>query len=201
METNEGENIGSLASFVCKDALELRSFKDKCEEFLTKVCVPAGWDGSTYKLCQGQPTYKYRKKLLTNFIDEQKSKGITVKGTKSETSITTKEFFEQLKQFSELAEPKDSFSEFSNSGSPDLIDLFEKNFKLRGVVVRKSDTKFKASILIRREGRHGNLPLSEYIIDVHNESEGGCRFKVGDIVEVTKCTRKQGEVLEPEVIK
>lgn len=200
METNEGESIEDLAKSICKDALELRSFKDKCEEFLTKVCVPAGWDGSTYKLSQGHPTYKYRKKLLKNFIDEQKAKGVTVKGNKSETSIITKEFFEQLKQFSELAEPKDSFSEFSNSGSPALIDLFEKNFKICGVVVRKSDTKFKASVLIKREG-HSNLPLSEHIIDVHNESGGGYRFKVGDIVEVTKCMRKQGEALEPEVIK
>ncbi len=190
------KEIDDLVASICKDALEIRNFKGKCVEFLTEVAVPAGWKDTSYRLSQGHPTYKYRKKLLTDFIDKQKSESVTVTGT------TTKQFFEQLQQFSELAEANDSFSEFSSPGCPALIDLFEENLKLHGVVVRKSDTKFKASVLIKRKGRgkqHGNLSVTEHVIDLKNESKGGYRFKVGDIVEITKCARKQGVALEPEV--
>lgn len=196
MATEEGRSIEDLASSICKDVLELRNFKGKCVEFLTEVTVPAGWKDTPYRLSQGHPTYKYRKKLLTDFIDKQKSEGVTVTGT------TTKHFFEQLQEFSELAEASDSFSEFSSPGCPALVDLFEENLKLHGVVVRKSDTKFKASVLIKRKGRgkqRGNLSLTEHVINGKSESEGGYRFKVGDIVEITKCARWQGVALEPEV--
>ena len=204
MATEESGNIGDLAASICRDALELRNFKDKCVAFLTKVSVPADWNDTSYRLAQGHPTYKYRKRLLTNFIEEQKSKGIVVTGTKSETSIMTKEFFEQLEKFLELQEANDSFSEFANPGCPALIDLFDKNLKLQGVVVRKSNTKL--CVLIKRElkgGRkqHANSSLTEHIIDLKGEPDGGYCFKVGDIVEVTRCRRKEKVALEPEVIK
>lgn len=38
MATEEGGNIDSLVSIICKDALERRNFKSKCEEFLT-MCL------------------------------------------------------------------------------------------------------------------------------------------------------------------
>ena len=204
MATEESGNIDDLAAIICKDALELRNFKGKCLEFLTKVFVPGDWEDRSYRLTQEHPTYTYRKKLLTTFIEEQKSKGVMVIGTKSKTSITTENFFELLEKFSELQETNDSFPEFANPGYPALIDLFDKNLKLQGVVVRKSDTKL--CVLIKRElkgGRkqHANSSLTEHIIDVKGEPDGGYCFKVGDIVEVTKCRRKDKVALEPEVIK
>ncbi len=195
-DTEKDGDIDKLVKSICKDALEIRNFKGKCVEFLTEVAIPAGWKDTSYVLSQGHPTYKCRKKLLTDFINKQKSEGVTVTGT------TTKQFFEQLKEFSELAEGNDSFSEISSPGCPALIDLFEENLKLHGVVVWKSDTKLKASVLIKRNGRskqRSNLSLTEHVIDVRNESKGGYCFKVGDIVEITKCARKQGVALEPEV--
>lgn len=158
MATEEDGNIDDLVSIICNDVLERHNFKSKCEEFLTKVSVPAGWKQCTaYRLHQGHPTYKYRKKLLTNFIQKQKSEGFTVKST------TRKQFFEQLQQFSELSEPDDSFSEFNSSGRPALVDLFEQNLKLLCVVVRKSDTGLRASVLIETKGHNrqdDNLSLT-----------------------------------------
>ena len=48
MAAEGGRNIEDLASSICKDVLELRNFKGKCEEFLTRVSVPAGWEGMQY---------------------------------------------------------------------------------------------------------------------------------------------------------
>lgn len=199
MATEEDGNIDSLVSIICKDVLERRNFKSKCEEFLTKVSVPASWlEGYSYRLHQGNPTYRYRKKLLSNFIQMRVSEGFTVK------SSTTKQFFDELQAFSELSESNDSFSEFWSSECPAFIDLFEQNIKLCGPVVRKSDTELKVSVLIKTRGRNrqdDNLSLTEHVIDLQNEFEEGCRIKVGDIVEVTKCGRKEGVAFEPEVIK
>ena len=199
MATEEGRNIDDLVSSICKDFLERRNFKDKCLEFLTHVSVPNGWENIGYRLHQGNPTYKYRKKLLKNFIDKQKSQGFSV------TNTTTKQFFEQLQHFSDLAETKDSFSEFCQSGSPGLVDLFEKNVKLCGVVIRKCkyDASYKASVLIKRDNskQDGRPSLTEHVVDFQNESDGGYNLKVGDIVEVTQCRRKKGVAMEPEVIK
>ena len=199
MATEEGGNIDDLASSICRDVLERRNFKAKCLEFLTHVSVPNGWENSGYKLHQGNPTYKYRKKLLKYFIDKQKSHGFSV------TNTTTKQFFEQLQHFSDLAETEDSFSEFFQSGSLALVDLFEKNVKLCGVVIRKwkCDPSYKASVLIKRDHseQDGRPSLTEHVIDFQNESDGGYNLKVGDIVEVTQCRRKKGVTMEPEVIK
>lgn len=199
MATKGGGNIDDLVSSICPDFLERRNLKGKCQEFITKVSVPVGYEDSqresAYRLHQGHPTYKYRENLLADFIDTKKSEGFAL------TSSTSRQFFEELQQFSETQESDDCFSEFFYRGCPPLIDLFEQNVKLHGVVVRKSDTSLKASVLIRRKG-HGSLPsLTEHVIDLRNESEGGYCLKVGDIVEITKCRRTEGVALEPEVIK
>ena len=197
MATEEDGNIDSLVSIICKDVLERRNFKSKCEEFLTKVSVPASWEGNAYRLHQGNPTYRYRKKLLSNFIDKRVSEGFTVK------SSTTKQFFDELQEFSKLSESNDSFSEFWSSERPALIDLFEQNIKLCGPVVRKSDRELKVSVLLKARGRNrqdDNLSLTEHVIDLQNEFEEGYRIKVGDIVEVTKCRRNERVAFEPEVI-
>ena len=197
MATEEDGNIDSLVSIICKDVLERRNFKSKCEEFLTKVSVPASWEGNAYRLHQGNPTYRYRKKLLSNFIRKRVSEGFTVK------SGTTKQFFDELQEFSKLSESNDSFSEFWSSERPALIDLFEQNIKLCGPVVRKSDKELKVSVLLKARGRNrqdDNLSLTEHVIDLQNEFEEGYRIKVGDIVEVTKCRRNERVAFEPEVI-
>ena len=200
MATEEDRDIDSLVPIICKDALERRNFKIKCVEFLTKVSVPASWEGNVYRLHQRNPTYRYRKKLLSNFIDKRVSEGFTVKGG------TTKQFFDELQEFSESSESGDSFSEYWSSESPALIDLFEQNIKLCGPVVRKSDTKLKVSVLIQTRGHNrqdGNLSLTEHVIDLQNECEEGYQYciKVGDILEVTRCRRNEGVAFEPEVIK
>lgn len=199
MATEEDGNIDSLVSIICKDVLERRNFKSKCEEFLSKVSVPASWlEGNAYRLHQGNPTYRYRKKLLSNFIQNRVLEGFTVK------SSTTKQFFDDLQEFSVLSESNDSFSEFWSSERPALIDLFEQNIKLCGPVVRKSDTELKVSVLIKIRGQNrqdDSLSLTEHIIDLQNEFKEDYRIKVGDIVEVTKCRRNERVAFEPEVIK
>ena len=195
MATKGGGNIDDLVSSICKDFLELRNFKGKCQQFLSELSVPVGYEDSTYRLHPEHPTYKHRKNLLADFIDTKKSEGFAL------TSSTSRQFFEELRQFSETQESDYCFSEFFYHGCPPLIDLFEQNVKLHGVVVRKSDTSLKASVLIRREGHGSLLSLTEHVIDLRNESEGGYCLKVGDIVEVTKCRRTEGVALEPEVIK
>lgn len=199
MATEEDRNIDSLVSIICKDVLERRNFKSKCEEFLTKVSVPASWpEGNAYRLHQRNPTYRYRKKLLSNFIQKRVSEGFTVK------SSTTKQFFDELQAFSELSESNDSFSEFWSSERPALIDLFEQNIKLCGPVVRKFDTELKASVLLKTRShsrQDDNLSFTEYIIDLQNEFKEDYRIKVGDIVEATKCRRNDRVAFEPEVIK
>ena len=198
MAAEEHGNIDALVSIICKDALERPKFKSKCEEFLTKVSVPAGWEGNGYRLHQGNLTYSYRKKLLSNFIHKRVSEGFTVK------SGTTKQFFDELLEFSELSESDDSFSEFWSSERPALLDLFEHNIKLCGPVVRKSEMDHKASVLLTTKGHNrqdDNLFLTEHVIDLQIECEEGYDMKVGDIVEVTKCKRNEGVAYEPEVIK
>lgn len=198
MATEEDGSIDSLVSIICKDALERRHFKSKCEEHLTKVSVPAGWEDKEYRLHQENPTYKYRKKILTNFIHKRVSEGFTVKGGKSE------QFLDELQEFSELPESDDNFSEFWSSKRPASPDLLQQNIKLCGPVVWKSDTELKASVLIKTKGHyreHGDLSFTEHIIDLQNEFEEGYDINVGDIIEVTKCRRNEEVAFEPEVLK
>ena len=56
-------------------------------------------------------------------------------------------------------------------------------------------------IRVRLKPQDGHSALIEYVIDVKNESLIGYDLKVGDIVEVTQCRRKEGVAMEPEVIK
>jgi len=199
MAADEEGTIDSLVSIICKDVLERPNFKSKCEEFLTKVSVPAGWEGKAYRLHQGNSTYRYRKKILSNFIHQRVSERFIVKH-----GGTAKQFFDELQEFSMSSESDDSFSEFWSSESPALINLFEQNIKLFGPVVRKSHMELKVSVLIKARGHNrqdDSLPFTEHVIDLQNEFEDGYRIKVGDIVEVSKCRRNEGVAFEPEVTK
>ena len=209
MATEKDGDIDSLLCRICPDidVFERKKFKDKLVEYLTRVSVPAGWETCGYRLSKEHPTYKYHKRLLENFIDKQK---LEDEKQKSVSSIVTKTkpevFFEQLKQFVKVEEQNDSFSEFCESRRSALLDLFEKNVKLCGVVIRKCTYNAghcKLSVLIKvpRKAQNGHSELIEHAIDVKNESLRGYDLKVGDIVEVTQCRRKEGVAMEPEVIK
>ena len=211
MATEQDGDIDSLVSRICPgvDFFERRKFKDKLVEYLTRVSVPAGWETNGYRLSKKHPTYKYHKRLLENFIDKQKLEDEKQKLAGSTVTKTTPEvFFEQLKQFVKVEEQNDSFSEFCDSRRSALIDLFEENLKLRGVVIRKCTYNAghcKLSVLIKVprnfKAQDGYSELIEHAIDVKNESLRGYDLKVGDIVEVTQCRRKEGVAMEPEVIK
>ena len=200
--TSEGdESIDGLVKQICKDFLRQHEFKIKFQTFLTKVEVPCGWEDKGYKLNQGHPTYEYRLKILKNLVRQKKSEGFSL------TKETSKEFFDELNQ---ILKNDDSFPDSHDSRSKHGIDLFEQNVKLQGVVVRKSEEKQKASVLIKQEdcgkcGDASSLSLCELVVSLQDEGEHGKGFhlkvSVGDIVEVTKCRRKEGEGLEPDIIK
>ncbi|XP_022807453.1 uncharacterized protein LOC111344483 isoform X1 [Stylophora pistillata] len=209
MATEQDGDIDSLVSRFCSksDFFEFKKYKDKLVEYLSHVAVPAGWEKSGYRLSKEHPTYKYHKRLLENFIENQKLQDENQKSAGSTVTKRTPEVFvEQLKQFVKEAEKNDSFSEFGESERPALIDLLKENLKLCGVVVRKctySAHHYKASVLIKEncKAQDGHTALTEHVIDVKNESQRGYDLKVGDIVEVTQCRRKEGVAMEPEVIK
>ena len=155
MATKQDGDMDDLVSRICPniDFFERKKFKHKLLEYLTHVSVPVGWETCGYKLSEEHPTYKYRNRLLGNFIEKQK---LDEEKQKSASLIVTKttpeEFIEQLKQFVKEAEQNDSFSEFCESRSSALIDLFQENFKLCGVVIRKCTYNAghcKASVLIK----------------------------------------------------
>ena len=209
MATEKDGDIDSLLCRICPDidVFERKKFKDKLVEYLTRVSVPAGWETCGYRLSKEHPTYKYHKRLLENFIDKQKLEDEKQKSAGSTVTKTTAEvFFEQLKQFVKVEEQNDSFSEFCDSRRSALIDLFEENLKPHGVVIRKctynaGHCKVSVLIEVRHKAQDGHSALIEHLIDVENESLRGYDLKVGDIVEVTQCRRKEGVAMEPEVIK
>lgn len=50
MVIEEDGNIDFLVLIICKDVLERRNFKSKCEEFLIKVFVLVSWlEGYLYR--------------------------------------------------------------------------------------------------------------------------------------------------------
>ena len=208
MVTVQDGDIDSLVSRIYPniDFFERRKFKDKLVEYLTHVSVPAGWETCGYRLSKEHPTYKYHKRLLENFMEEQKLEEEKQKSASlTITKTTPEEFVEQLKQFVKVAKQNDSFSEFCEARSA-LIDLFQENFKLCGVVIRKctyNADHCKVSVLIKVpcKAQDGHSALIEHVIDVKNESLRGYDLKVGDIVEVSRCWRKEGVAMEPEVIK
>ena len=198
MNSEGDESIDGLVKEICKDPLQRREFESKFQTFLTNVNVPHGWEDKGYKLNQDHPTYGYRLKILKNFVRQKKTQAFSL------TKDTSKEFFDELNQ---ILKNDDSFPDSHDSRCKHGIDLFEENVKLQGVVIWKSEEKHKASVLINKEDHidASSLSMCELIVSLQNEGELGKGFylkvAVGDIVEVTKCRRKEGEALEPEVVK
>ena len=209
MFSHDAGNIDNIVSKICKDKLRCHlEVKNRCHHFLSNVEVPFGWKGEIYKLDQHLPTYKHRLQILRDFVAIKEAEGVFV------TSSTCEEFFGELKQFSlDPINDDDEFWEHGNGQhSRPGVDLFQQNIKLQGVVLRKSENWLKASVLVKNEG-HGEQRglgvtrdslLSELVVSLQHEDQFGEEFhqkvSVGDIVEVTKCRRKEGEALEPEVV-
>ena len=191
---------------ICKNLLLFRTLEENFQAFLTDVKVPSGFVDNDYKLEPHHKTYKFRHKLVKEFIDVKKSEDFRL----TENSHS-KQFFDELKQFVELSETG-SFSDFDleQTGRLQKIDLFEENVKVQGVVVCKFSKKAKACVLIKRKDLRreltGSFSLSEVFVDLCEEDNTGhegfhLNLAVGDIVEVTKCRRKEGTALEPEIVK
>ncbi|KAK2558264.1 NFX1-type zinc finger-containing protein 1 [Acropora cervicornis] len=208
MFPRDAGNIDNIVSKICKDKLQCHLVKNQCLNFLSNVEVPFGWKGEIYKLDQHLPTYKFRLQILRDFVAIKEAEGVFV------TSSTCEEFFGELKQFS--LDPGNDDGEFWEHGngqhSRPGVDLFQQNIKLQGVLVRKSENWLKASVLVKKEGHGEQTGLgvtsdslqSELVVSLQHEGQAGEGFhlkvSVGDIVEVTKCWRKEGEALEPEVV-
>ena len=193
---------------ICKNLFRFSHTLEKnFQAFLTDVKVPSGFADNDYKLEPRHKTYKLRHKLVKKFINIKKCDEFYL----TEDSHL-KQFFDELKQFAELSETEGSFSDFDleQTGRLPKIDLFEENVKVQGVVVCKFSKKAKACVLIKRKdlrkGLTGSFSLSEVFVDLCEEDDTGhegfhLNLAVGDIVEVTKCRRKEGTALEPEIVK
>ena len=214
MSSQDGRGIDDLVSKICKDQLRYKQVKHKFLSFLSDVEIPSGWEDKSYKLYEEHPTYKYRLQILKDYVEEKVAKGIFVT---SKTS--TAELFDELKQFSckwESLSTRDNdrlWERVHDQKGIAGVDLFLQNVKLEGVVVRKSEIRKKVSVLVKREGFRtsaaghattSDFTLSELVVGLENEGQTGDEFHlkvaVGDIVEVKKCRRKDGEGLEPEVV-
>lgn len=201
MATKEGGNVDDFARRICKHSLERRQFVKSFQRFLTKVDLPDDWeDSSDYELQAAHPTYKYRQNCLRKFIDQKEAKGIKVTGDQLNGFIT--ELEDAAKSPLEV---ENSFSSPQEQKSQPF-DLFEQNFKLQGVVVRKCDKKLKASILTKKQDRSGQrILLDELVVNIQDASKSGGGFQPkvheGDIMELTKCRRKEGMAIDAEVIK
>ncbi|CAH3144169.1 unnamed protein product, partial [Porites lobata] len=192
---------------ICKNLLLFRTLEENFQAFLTDVKVPSGFADNDYKLEPHHETYKFRRKLVKEFIDVKKSKDFRL----TENSHS-KQFFDELKQFVELSENEGSFSDFDleQTGRLQKIDLFEENVKVKGVVVCKFSKKAKVCVLIKTKdpcrGLTGSFSLSEVFVDLREEDDTDhegfhLKLAVGDIVEVTKCRRKEGTALEPDIVR
>ena len=196
---------------ICKNLLLFRTLEENFRAFLTDVKVPSGFADNDslndYKLEPHHKTYKFRRKLVKEFIDVKKSEDFRL----TENSHS-KQFFDELRRFLELSETEGSFSDFDLEQTDRLqkIDLFEENVKVQGVVVCKFSKKAKVCVLIKRKdpcrGLTGSFSLSEVFVDLREEDDTDhegfhLKLAVGDIVEVTKCRRKEGTALEPDIVR
>lgn len=199
MAAKEGGNsVDDFARRICKDVLATKDFEKAFLRFLTKVDLPDGLEDSGYKLQDIHPTYKYRHDCLRKFVEQKEAEHIKV------AFDQLGEFITQLKNAANSPlEVENSFSHLQEQKSQPF-DLFEQNIKLEGVVVRKCEKRPRASILTKTPDHSGQrFILNELVINVEDAHKAGGEFqlKVGDIVELTKCRRKEGMAIDAEVIK
>lgn len=207
MDVREVEELTSFLkeSGVCTDKLCLISLTRDFQDILTSVKVPSGWKDRGYTLEPHHTTYKFRHKLVRNFLEKKKSVGFEVTSRDS-----SKQFVCDLKGYLD-SECGKTFPDFDLDLRSKLnIDLFEQNIKLQGVVVWKSDERAAAFVLVKKEecriqrGSGRFLPSDELFVKIDDNSvvEGfHVKVAIGDIVEVTECRRKKVTALELEIIK
>ena len=199
--------IDDIVTKICKDKLFESQVRKRCLTFLSNVEVPFGWKDNSYKLDQDLPTYKYRVQILKAFVERKEVGGKFVT-----CQSTYEEFCDELKQFSldPINDDDEFWEHYNDQYIRPGVDLFQQNVKLLGVVVRKSEKRLKASVLVKREGCNeqtgetSDPMLSELVVSLQRKDQAGEEFhlkvSVGDVVEVTQCRRKEGEALEPEVV-
>ena len=192
--------LKDFAERICKDYMEREKFKKRFQRFLTKVDLPDDWeDSSGYELEDTLPTYKHRYNCLRKFVEQAEAESMTVD--------QLEDFVQKIENATHSPlETERSFSaiqEHQNQPS----DLFEQNIKVKGVVVRKCEKKLKASILtkkvIKKDRGKQKSSLKELVMNIRDVSKsgGGFQLKVGDVVEVTECRRKEGIALDAQLIK
>lgn len=186
-------SIKEILKKFCKGSLIGNEFLQGCEKFLTEVKVPEKWKGKAdYKLQQVHETYRYREKVIREFVGKRESEKFKV------TRKTITQFFDELGHFANSAETNKTLPdphEKSCQSRPTNSDLLgEDDVKLQGVVVRKTDQN--AWILVNNG--------QELIVDLQAHEKdsfsSGVPLKVGDIVEVTRFQRETETALETDVI-
>lgn len=192
--------LEDFAKRICKDRLDREEFVKRFRRFLTKVDLPDDWeDSSGYELHDDLPTYKHRYNCLRKFVEQAEAESMTV----DQLEDFVKKIEKAARSPSETERSFSSIQEHKNHP----FDLFEQNFKVEGVVVRKCEKKLKASIVTKKVKKkdHGKQKflLNELVINIQDASKsaGGFQLEVGDVVEVTKCRRKEGIALDAQLIK
>ena len=192
--------LEDFANRICKDRLDRGKFVNRFQRFLSKVDLPDDWEDSNgYVLQDTLPTYKHRYNCLRNYVEQAEAKSMTV---------------DQLEDFVKKIEnaalsPLETEKSFINSSIQEShknqpFDLFEQNIKVRGVVMRKCEKKLKASILTKKKDpSKQKFSLNELVMNIQDTSKsgGGFQLNVGDVIEVTKCRRKEGMALDAQLIK
>ena len=177
---------------ICQDSLKKGHFQTECQNLLKKVKTPKGWK-ETYQLLERNPTYTCRQEHLNEFIDAKTSEGYTV------NDQNEREFFHTLGEFLSKKESQCSDQELQSLNTRSLgIDVFEKNWKIEGVVVRKSTSR--ACLLVKAPRSRGQ---NEMVLPYNaGEFPGlGLSLKVGDILRVTMNKREEGKLSNPEVVR
>ena len=192
--------LEDFAKRICKDYMERKKFENRFQRFLTKVDLPDDWeDRSGYELQDALPTYKHRYNCLRKFVEQVEAESIT--------ADQLEDFVQKIENAAHSPlETERSFSSIQEHKNQPF-DLFEQNIKVKGVVMRKCEKKLKASILTKKVNKKDSgkqkFSLNELVMNIQDacKSGGGFQLKVGDVVEVTKCRRKEGTALDAQLIK
>ena len=182
---------------ICQDVFISQDFKKEREKLLEEVKTPDGWR-ETYQLREENPTYNYRLGILNKFIDARNREGYTVNDKNKQ------EFFRDLRVFLYEEESHCSDEDLQLSKTrPSGVDLFEKNWKIEGVVVRKSGSRACLLFKAPRSRARGPPKQNEMVLSYKaREFPGlGLSLKVGDILCVTKNQREVGKLSDPELVR
>lgn len=191
-------SLKEFAEKICKDRLDRGKFEERFQRFLKKVDLPDDWEESSgYELQDDLPTYKHRYNCLRKFVEETEASIMTVD--------QLEDFIKKIENaaHSSVGTEKSFFSVQEQENRPNF-DLFEKHITIKGVVVGKCEKKLKASILTKKQDNDKEkFLLNELVINIQDASKsgGGFQLNVGDVVEVTKCRRKEGLALDAQLIK